>query len=119
MRPLSTIGAFLGALLLGSWLLVPAARAVTFADLYEAEVPVESQAAEQRTEAVQRALSTVLVRVTGRREVAADETLSGLVDNAERYVQQFGYTADEKLRVGFDGTALRSALLDAGQPVWG
>lgn len=109
----------MGALLLGSWLLVPAARAVTFADLYEAEVPVESQAAEQRSEAVQRALSTVLVRVTGRREVAADEALSGLVDNAERYVQQFGYTADEKLRVGFDGTALRSALLDAGQPVWG
>ncbi|CAN5117677.1 DUF2066 domain-containing protein [soil metagenome] len=98
---------------------VPAVRGAAPGDLYEAAVPVETQTPKERTEAVQRALSTVLVRVTGRREAAADPALSSLIKAAERYVQQYGYTTDNTLRVGFDGVALRNALLDAGQPVWG
>jgi hypothetical protein len=100
-------------------LLAADARAVTVPDLYEAEVPVESQSADERSDAVRQALAAVLVRVTGRPGVAADPALSGLLEDAESFMQQFGYTADETLRVGFDGAALRDALLDAGQPVWG
>ncbi|MGH8494556.1 MAG: DUF2066 domain-containing protein [Gammaproteobacteria bacterium] len=119
MKLIPIIAARFCALLCGAWLFAPSAVAVTFEGLYEAEVPVESQAAELRPEALQRALVTVLVRVTGRREVAADPAVASLLDTTEQFVQQFGYTVDDTLRVVFDGTALRDALLDAGQPVWG
>lgn len=109
----------IGAIWLAGSLLAPAAQAVTVADLYEAEAPVESQADEARPDAVRQALTIVLVRVTGRREVGADPALSGLLESAQRYVLQFGYTAEDTLRIVFDGVALRNALLDAGQPVWG
>ena len=50
--------------------LVPAtAPAVTGQELFEAEVPVSSQQPAERAPAVAQALSEVLVRVTGQREL--------------------------------------------------
>jgi len=120
MRSIHTVAiSFQTVIWLACAMLIADARAVSVPDLYEAEVPVESQSAVEHADAVRQALAAVLVRVTGRPGMAADPALSGLLEKAENFVQQSGYTADDMLRVGFDGAALRDALLDAGQPVWG
>lgn len=120
----------LGIILAGLlWLLVAPLRAEVVSGLYEAEVPVESQARDVRQAALQVALQQVLVRVTGRRNVldmAGD--LEGVLEKAPRYVQQFRYQSRETgqegqsgevLWVRFDRQAIERLLQEHRLPVWG
>lgn len=98
--------------LLPALLVVTSARAVTVPDLYEAAQPVESS----RDAAFVEALKTVLVRVSGQRDAA---TRVGDVSDPRKYVQRFGFTADNVLEVGFDSASIDHLLSNAGLPIWG
>jgi hypothetical protein len=96
-----------------------AAHAVTVRDLYVAAVPVAQRTSDPPPAAVQAALSAVLVKLSGRRDITTDAGVADLLANPGAYVQQMGYTQDGQLRVGFDATTLRTYMLARGLPIWG
>ncbi len=98
--------------LLPALLVVATAQAVTVADLYETSQPVEGS----RDAAFVEALKTVLVRVSGQRDAAVRV---GEVSDPRKYVQRFGFTADNVLQVGFDSASIDQLLSKAGLPIWG
>jgi hypothetical protein len=108
------------------WLALQPVFAATGQDLFEAEVPVTSQQPAERKAAMQQALSEVLVRVTGQRELLRSDRVRLLLDDAPRHVQQYRYfTVPEStpprlmLRVRFDGDGVRQALREHGIAYWG
>jgi hypothetical protein len=108
------------------WLAPLVLHAAGGQDLFEAEVPVASQQPAERTAAMQQALSDVLVRVTGQRELLRSGRVRPLLDDASRFVQQYRYfTVPEStpprlmLRVRFDGDGIRQALREQGVAYWG
>src|SRR6185503_18938856 len=98
--------------LLTALLFVAAAQAVTVPDLYETAQPVEGS----RDAAFADALKTVLVRVSGQRDAALRV---GEVSDPRKYVQRFGFTADNVLQVLFDSASVDQLLSKAGLPIWG
>lgn len=95
-------------------------------DLFEAEVPVTSQQPGERSIAMKTALTEVLVRVTGQRELPHSGRVRALLDDPARYVQLYRYfTVPDstppqlRLRVRFDGDAVRQALREQGIAYWG
>jgi hypothetical protein len=104
---------------LRSWLaLLPAlfavasVQAVTVPDLYDTAQPVEGS----RDAAFVEALKTILVRVSGQRDAPLRV---GEVSDPRKYVQRFGFTADNVLEVGFDSASVDHLLQNAGLPIWG
>lgn len=91
----------------------PSVHAVTLPNLYETSQPVGAS----RDAAFEEALKTVIVRVSGRRDAPA--SLAAELGNARKYVQKFGFTADNVLQVGFDSVSVDKLLSDAGLPIWG
>lgn len=98
--------------LLPALLAAAAAQAVTVPDLYETSQLVEGS----RDAAFGEALKTVLVRVSGQRDAAVRV---GEVSDPRKYVQRFGFTADNVLQVGFDSASIDQLLSQAGLPIWG
>jgi uncharacterized protein len=98
--------------LLPALLAFASAQAVTVPDLYETSQPVDGS----REAAFVEALKTVLVRVSGQRDAASRV---GQVSDARKYVQRFGFTADNVLQVGFDSASIDQLLSNAGLPIWG
>jgi uncharacterized protein len=90
-----------------------AAHAVTLPDLYETAQPVGAS----RDAAFEEALKTVVVRVSGSRDAPA--RLGAGLAAARKYVQRYGFTADDVLQVGFDSVSVDKLLSDAGLPIWG
>jgi hypothetical protein len=88
--------------------------AVTMGDLYEADQPVVNDA---RDDAFVEALKTVVVRISGQRDAPA--RLGAALNDPRKYVQRFGFTADNTLQVGFDSMSVDKLLQDAGLPIWG
>ena len=99
--------------LLPALLVVASARAVTVPDLYETAQPVDGS----RDAAFVEALKTVLVRVSGQRDAAL--RVGAEVSDPRKYVQRFGFTADNMLEVGFDSASIDGLLSNAGLPIWG
>ncbi len=95
------------------------ARAAEVADLYTIRVPVDQSEPDWREQAYRRALSQVLVRVTGQRAAAGDPGLDALFEDPARLVQGYRRGADETLWVSFDGRAIAARLREAGRAVWG
>lgn len=98
--------------LLPALLVVASAQAVTVPDLYDTAQPVDGS----RDAAFAEALNTVLVRVSGQRDAALRV---GPVSDPRKYVQRFGFTADNVLEVGFDSSSVDQLLSNAGLPIWG
>lgn len=111
-------------LVLALLFLLPAApvAAQALSNLGEVTVAVEDQSDAARESAFSDAVGTVLVRLTGRPDVADAEAVEGIVERAGRYVQQFRYgrdaDGDRELMARFDTEALREALVRAEVPVW-
>jgi len=97
---------------------VPVCAAET-ADLYTVRVPVDQSEPDWREQAYGRALSQVLVRVTGQRGAAGDPALAALFEDPSRLVQGYRRGADQTLWVTFDGRAIAARLREAGRAVWG
>jgi len=120
--------ALLALILLMGYVTLATASQVT--GLYSAEVSVDGQSAEQRTDGIRRAFAQMLIKVTGNRNVARRPELQQDIGQAPRYVQQFRYrlgagqspTAEEAARlltVQFDAAAVQRLLRERRLPVWG
>jgi hypothetical protein len=103
--------------------------AATVTGLYEAEVPVAGQSAEQRDAAVRAAFLLVATRITGSRRAEQQPGFDSLSAKAPDLVQQYRYRRTEgpaeaamgqsRLWVQFDPGAVNRLLREHGLPVWG
>ena len=94
--------------------------------LYSAQVPVASQSAKDRSDALKNALAQVVINLTGGdKRVLAQAAVAGAIDNAERYVQQYEYNQNVaevngqpvvnlQLVAQFDRNAVDQLLADLG-----
>jgi len=113
---------------IGSFLCLLSVSGITPAsdNLFEADVPVDSQQPDLRTAYMKTALQEVLVRVTGQPEVLNRDSVRSMLDTPERFVQQYRYfTLPEStpprlmLRVVFDGGAIQQELRQQDVAYWG
>lgn len=93
--------------------------AVEVPALYTAEVPLDQEADDPRTQAYGDALAVVLHRVTDMELAANPEAIGELFPNPAAYVTQFRPGSSDSLWVSFDGRAIERTLRAAGQRVWG
>jgi len=98
--------------------LVGMAQDGALGDLYAAEVPLQVRDQRAVDAAFGEALERVLLRVTGRRDVAEDPQTAALRDQARALVEQWSYTR-QGLWARFDAIALERELRALGLPVWG
>lgn len=108
-------------------------NAVNVPGLYEAETLVTDQSTESRKAATRACLRVVLVKLTGERNAPRKIVLAPLLNQAEKFVQQYRYkevqtgtsrpdaTPGTELRlvVRFDEETLNKSLRESGIPVWG
>ena len=101
-------------------------QAVVVSGLYEAEVPVSDKSANSGKKNMTSVLRTVLIKLTGDRQVFSRNGVTQLLLNAEQYVQQFEYRTkgeDENqqlyLWARFNTSFLDKFLHEAGIPEWG
>ncbi len=113
--------------------------------LYEAEIQVAGQGKTEQGEAIRAALAEVVMRVTGRRGVAALPALAPMFKRADQMAQQYRYrplpedmariipvvpsaaqppgkpvaAKGQVLWASFDPATVNQALRQAGLPVWG
>lgn len=93
--------------------------AVEVQSLYTARVPLDPSDRNARSEAYERALSQVAVRITGTRDALAPGELETLFPDPVRYVLQFRPGEDDTLWVTLDGATIERVLMSAGHSVWG
>lgn len=99
--------------------LSPIASAVEVPTLFTAQVPLDRNARDARKKAYERALATVLLRVSGSELTANAAAVHELFPNPSAYVMQYRSGANNSLWVSFDGQAIEDVLRTAGYPVWG
>lgn len=92
--------------------------AATVSDLYQVKEPVASQQPEERDAALQRAVETLVLRLTGKPEAAKGNALAELRKDPQQIVSQYGYEGDH-LVVDFDAVSTDRSLRQAGLPLWG
>jgi hypothetical protein len=90
----------------------------TSIDLYSETVEVQGKDYQARLNGYKQALAQVLVRTTGRRDIAAEPALAGVLDDANRLVLQYQFLEDGRLLVSFDGDAIEQLLARHGLPLW-
>jgi hypothetical protein len=95
------------------------ASGATLTDLYSVTVDRDPTASDQRTAALQAAMTRLLVRVTGSRNVALDPQLQALVAAPDEYLTSYGLDRQGRSLVGFNGSRIERVLADLGKPVWG
>ena len=97
-------------------------QAVEVKNLYQAKVAVESQRSQDRKAAIRTALQTVLVKVSGHREVLDNKEIKKASGKAEQLLTDFRYTRDgEKMYVviNFNEQKINQLLVDNSLPIWG
>ncbi|MGB1108824.1 MAG: DUF2066 domain-containing protein [Gammaproteobacteria bacterium] len=108
-------------------LFAPMTQAVQVEGLYEASVPVDSQAVAERERALRVGLGQVLARVTGAVDADSRERLREVVANASTALQQYRYDVRRDgpdagkifLWMLFDAGNVERMLIEQGIPVWG
>jgi uncharacterized protein len=110
-------------------LLTQNAYAIKVSGLYQATVPVTDESASARRPAIKQALIQVLVKLTGNRNINKSSDIAPLIDQPDRFVQQFRYrqvdddedqnTQSLVLWVQFDEPALNEGLRTYGLAQWG
>lgn len=90
--------------------------------LLAARVPVADQSADAREDALQTAITQVLMRLSGRADIARAAAVSELIANPQQHLQQFYYEGGEggglELVARFDAQNLRRALTQRQIPIW-
>ena len=96
-------------------------HAETISNLYQVREPVASQTPEERTQATQRALETLVLRLTGDAKAIANPGLASVRQDPQQIISQYGYDAGppESLQVDFGIASTDNALRSAGLPTWG
>jgi len=100
-------------------LLTADAFAATFPDLYTVTVQADPADRNQRATAIREGMSVLLARVTGRREAGAYPELADLVAGAERQLTSYAVLDSERIRVGYNATAVNEYLTSRSWPIWG
>lgn len=101
------------------------AYAVNLRDLFEMDVPVTSQLADERDAAVRDGFYQMLVRLTGDTEIGQNEVIKEALKRAEYYVQEFSYSAPSPdsstflLHVYFEANDVKRLLKKANVVYWG
>jgi uncharacterized protein len=96
-----------------------ASHAATFPDLATVTVIPGPDARDPRAESERLAMMQLLTRMTGRRDAAQAPELAHLIADVRSYVNSWGYLDRERMRVGFNSTAVTNELTRANWPVWG
>lgn len=113
---------FFRSLFIGCLSLVSlASHAETVKSLYQVREPVTSQAPEERDQATQRALDTLVLRLTGDPKAAQNPGLAAVRKDPQQIISQYGFDAGppEVLKVDFDPASTEQALRRAGLSLWG
>ena len=110
-------------------LLAPDVYAIKVSGLYQTALPVNDESSASRSAALKRALTQVLIKLTGDRNIAAQPGVNEITKYPGNYVQQFRYRypADSanpgnrtlELWVQFDEAVLTNAMREYGIPIWG
>ncbi|MHB1947774.1 MAG: DUF2066 domain-containing protein [Gammaproteobacteria bacterium] len=99
--------------------------AVRVDTLYEAKVPVASQAAEERAKALPTALAQVMIKVNGNSHVMDNPKLKADLNTANSLMQAFGYASSGTtakpylLDIQFDPEGVNKLFRDTATPIWG
>lgn len=98
-----------------------AIHAQVLTDLYQVREPVTSQSPEERSQATQKALETLVLRLTGDAQAIQNPALASIRKDPQQIISQYGYEAGppEALRVDFDAVSTDRALRQAGLSLWG
>ncbi|MGG7558077.1 DUF2066 domain-containing protein [Pseudomonas sp. ES3] len=98
-----------------------ASHAETVKGLYQVRQPVSGQTPEERDQATQQALETLVLRLTGDPKAAQSPGLAAVRKDPQQIISQFGYDAGppQVLKVDFDPATTEQALRRAGLAVWG
>lgn len=98
-----------------------ASHAETLNGLYQVLEPVSSQSPQERDQATQRALQTLVIRLTGDAKAADGPGLAAIRKDPQQIISQYGYDAGppESLQVDFDPVSTDRALRGAGLALWG
>jgi hypothetical protein len=98
-----------------------ASHAENVKGLYQVREPVTSQSTEERDQATQRALDTLVLRLTGDPKAAQSPGLAALRKDPQQIISQYGFDAGppEVLKVDFDPATTEQALRRAGLSLWG
>ncbi len=91
--------------------------AATVPDLYEVHQPVTSQQPEARNGALNQALDTLILRLTGDPKAAASPAFSEVRKDPQQLVSQYRYEGDT-LVVDFDPMSTERSLRQAGLSLW-
>lgn len=94
------------------------ALATPVSDLYQVRESVADQQPETRAAAMQRALQTLVQRLTGDAKALQDARLESLRQDPQQIVSRYGYE-DEALVVEFDPASTERQLRQAGLALWG
>ncbi|MBF7729392.1 DUF2066 domain-containing protein [Pseudomonas sp. N040] len=100
-----------------SALSLPALAAQT-SGLYQVRTAVPGQQPEERTAALNRALDTLIVRLTGDPAILQSAAVAELHKDPQQLISQFGVEGSV-LVVDFDPLTTESRLRQAGLPLWG
>ena len=98
-----------------------ASHAEILTGLYQVREPVSSQTPEERTQATQKALVTLVLRLTGDAKAVQSPALEAIRKDPQQIISQYGYDAGppESLQVDFDPVSTDRALRQAGLSLWG
>ncbi|EIK93668.1 hypothetical protein PMM47T1_25443 [Pseudomonas sp. M47T1] len=98
-----------------------AAHAETVNNLYQVRETVGGQTPEERDAATQRALETLVLRLTGDPKAFSSAGLAAVKKDPQQIISQYGYEAGppESLRVDFDPASTDNLLRQSGLPTWG
>lgn len=91
-------------------------------DLYQAQVKIDDRSQKNWKKGVEDGLSQVFVKVSGNNQVATIPQIKDSLDNAEKFVQSFGYKSKHSntfLMVDFSEKQVRKVLREARQSLWG
>ena len=102
-------------------LLSLAIHAQTLNGLYQVREPVNNQTPDERNQATQRALDTLVLRLTGDPKALQNPGLAEVRKDPQQIISQYGYDAGppESLQVDFDPVSTDRALRGAGLALWG
>jgi len=98
-----------------------ASHAENLNGLYQVREPVGSQAPEERDQATQRAVETLVLRLTGDAKAFQSPGLAAVRKDPQQIISQYGYDAGppESLQVDFDPVSTDRVLRQAGLSLWG
>lgn len=98
-----------------------ASHAENLKGLYQVREPVSSQTPQERDQATQRALDTLVLRLTGDAKAPQNPGLEAIRKDPQQIISRYGYDAGppESLKVDFDPVSTERALRQAGLALWG